>query len=166
MRAWHVVVGAVALTSTVVTPPPAGRLDCVAPWIQYQAPVRGPIVDGFRMDHGPFGAGNRGVDFRATAGEPVRSIGPGTVAFAGLVAGALWVTVDHPDGLRSSYGALAELAAAAGDEVVRSDILGTALDHVHLGVRRDGQYLDPAPLIAGVFEVRLVPDARFDAAWC
>ena len=42
------------------------------------------------------------------------AIGAGRVVFAGPVAGVIWVTVLHPDGLRSSVGPMATLAVGRG----------------------------------------------------
>jgi murein DD-endopeptidase MepM/ murein hydrolase activator NlpD len=70
--------------------------------------------------------------------------------FAGVVAGRTWVTVLHPDGLRSSYGPLATVGVAAGDVVDRGDVLGATGATFHLGVRRGDIYIDPA----GLFRVR------------
>ena len=76
---------------------------------------------------------------------------------AGPVAGTRWVTVLHPDGLRSSVGPLATVEVAAGRHVTRGDRLASAAGLLHLGVRRGEQYLDPARLF-GARHARLVPD--------
>lgn len=47
--------------------------------------------------------GHRGVDLAGTAGQVVYAAGPGTVVFAGLLAGRPVVSVAHPGGLRTSY---------------------------------------------------------------
>lgn len=47
--------------------------------------------------------GHRGVDLAATAGQPVYAAAPGTVVFAGELAGRPVISVAHPGGLRTSY---------------------------------------------------------------
>jgi murein DD-endopeptidase MepM/ murein hydrolase activator NlpD len=136
----------------------------------YAPPVEAPVVDAFRLPDGPYGAGNRGLEYATDVGATVRAVADGTVAFAGPVAGRLVVSVEHPDGNRSSLTGLATIATARGAEVRRGDVLGTAGERLHLGVRRDQTYLDPAALFAtsDVARVHLVPadgplDALFDA---
>jgi hypothetical protein len=78
------------------------------------------------------------------------------VHHAGQVAGVAWVSIEHPDGVRTSYGPLTGLQVRAGDEVERAALLGilAAGDHgdpqrdegLHFGARRDGVYVDPMGL--------------------
>lgn len=124
---------------------------------RYSAPVDTPVVDPFRAPAGPYGPGNRGLDYRTRPGSVVGSIGAGTVAFAGQVAGRLVISIDHPDGLRSSLVGLAVIDTVVGRRVARGDAVGRAGPMLHLGVRRDGVYLDPATLFAGPGPARLVP---------
>jgi murein DD-endopeptidase MepM/ murein hydrolase activator NlpD len=126
----------------------------------YAPPVDAPVVDPFRAPAGPYGAGNRGLEYATTPGAPVRAVGDGVVAFAGPVAGRLVVSVRHPDGLRSSLTGLATVAVAVGQALRRDEVVGTAGAVLHLGVRRAETYLDPATLFASVGEggrVHLVP---------
>jgi murein DD-endopeptidase MepM/ murein hydrolase activator NlpD len=122
----------------------------------YQPPVHAPVVDGFRLPDGPYGPGNRGLEYATEPGTPVRAIGPGVVVFAGPVAGSLHVTVLHPDALRSSYSFLAEVLVEPGDRVVAGHMVGRSGERLHLGVRSAAGYLDPATLFA-VDGARLVP---------
>jgi murein DD-endopeptidase MepM/ murein hydrolase activator NlpD len=122
----------------------------------YRPPVDGPVVDPFALPDGPYGAGNRGLDYATVPGTAVRAIGDGLVVFAGTVVGTRYVTVLHPDGLRSSYGGLATIAVGVGQRVVQGEALGTAGVQLHLGVRAGGTYLDPSTLFE-VAGVHLVP---------
>lgn len=70
--------------------------------------------------------GHRGVDLAGTRGQPVHAAAPGTVVFAGELAGRPVVSVAHPGGLRTSY------------EPVRANV-------------RAGQRVDPDTVI-GVLE--------------
>ena len=111
-------------------------------------PVDAAVTDPFRRPATPYGPGNRGLEYATAPGTPARAIGAGTVTFAGRVAGRGVVTVQHPDGLRSSLTGLAEVRVAVGDRVGRGDVLGTAAAMLHLGVRRGDEYVDPAALFA------------------
>ncbi|HEY8058796.1 MAG TPA: M23 family metallopeptidase, partial [Acidimicrobiales bacterium] len=134
----------------------AGLVPSAADTAIYRPPVNAPVVDGFRLPNGPFGAGNRGLEYDTVPGQTVRAIGDGLVVFAGPVAGIDYVTVLHPDGLRSSYGYLAERLVTVGDRVVVGQTVGTAGERLHLGVRSGGTYLDPAALFTTT-GVHLVP---------
>jgi murein DD-endopeptidase MepM/ murein hydrolase activator NlpD len=114
----------------------------------YSPPVRAPVRDPFRMDSGPYGPGNRGLEYDSVAGEVVRAIGSGRVLFAGPVAGRWAVTVLHPDGRRSSLTGVHQVRVRVGDLVVRSQVLALAGERLHLGVREGERYIDPATLFA------------------
>ncbi len=133
--------------------------------VHYRPPVDAPVVDGFRLPDGPFGAGNRGLEYATVPGTPVRAIGDGLVVFAGPVAGNRAVTVLHPDGLRSSYSYLAEIQVTTGDRLTIGQGIGTAGERLHLGVRSGGTYLDPSALFTAS-GVHLVPvDAGSVGPW-
>lgn len=130
----------------------------------YQPPVTAPVTDPFRPPPEPWMAGNRGIEYTTAPGTSVGAIGPGVVSFAGPVAGSLYVTVTHPDGLRSSYSFLATIRTSVGEHVTTGQTVGVAAARFHVGVRRGDTYLDPASLwgrrVAGG-RVALVPlDAK------
>jgi murein DD-endopeptidase MepM/ murein hydrolase activator NlpD len=115
-------------------------------------PIDGPVVAPFDPPRSDFGAGHRGVDLRAGAGEPVRAALAGTVAFAGPVAGVGWVTVRHDDGLETTYGPLDPRSVVAGERVAAGQVLGrlaAGAAHLDWGARRDGEYVDPLGLLRG-----------------
>ena len=101
--------------------------------------------------------GHRGIDLRARTGTPVRSLTSGVVATAGPVAGKPVVTVVLPDGRRVTYEPVVA-TVARGDAVVRGELLGAVAPSgghcggsagcVHVGLRDDDRYLDPARLLA------------------
>jgi hypothetical protein len=152
------------LICTLLAAAPAGA--AAGEPVAYAPPVDAPIVDPFREPDGPYGRGNRGIEYDTDPGAAVRAIGAGEVVFAGPVAGALHVTVLHPDGLRSSYSFLASISARRGARVAVGAVVGRAGDRLHLGVRRGDQYIDPALLFQGRVEVRvrLVPQGVDDGA--
>ncbi len=126
--------------------------------LAYRPPVDAPVLDPFRAPAGPYGPGNRGIEYGTRPGTAVGAAAAGVVAFAGPVAGALHVSVDHPDGVRTSYSFLATVGVVVGQRVAGGDVLGTSTDRLHLGARRDGAYIDPATLFApGLVVVELLP---------
>jgi murein DD-endopeptidase MepM/ murein hydrolase activator NlpD len=94
----------------------------------------------------------------------VYAAGPGVVRFAGRVAGQGVVSIDHADGLRTTYEPVTP-AVAAGQVVRAGDVIG-ALDAghpgcpvaacLHWGLRWGDGYLDPLALV-GAARVRLLP---------
>ncbi|HEY6531770.1 MAG TPA: peptidoglycan DD-metalloendopeptidase family protein, partial [Acidimicrobiales bacterium] len=148
------------LLSTTVAP--ASAADDVAV-VEYRAPVPGPIVDRFDPPEKPWMRGNRGIDYATPPSTPVAAAGDGRVVFAGAIAGPLYVSVEHADGLRTTYSYLAEVRVREGQTVRAGDVVGLTRGAFHFGVRtRDGTYLDPEALLAGLLEpgVRLVPGAE------
>jgi murein DD-endopeptidase MepM/ murein hydrolase activator NlpD len=137
----------VAVVLTTAASPAAG-LD---PWIR---PVAGQMSQPFRAPRTRFGKGHLGVDFAAAPGTPVHAAGPGTVAFAGHVAGARYVVVRHAGGLRTTYAFLASIAVRKGEVLARGAVVGATggrgenhePDVVHFGVRIGDAYVDPMRL--------------------
>ena len=115
----------------------------------HRPPVDGRVIDPFRLPDGPYGAGNRGLEYATVPGTPARAIGAGQVTFAGAVAGRLAVSIRHRDGLISSVSDLASVAVRRGELVARGSTLGTTGERMHLGVREGGRYVDPAALFCG-----------------
>ncbi len=153
---------AIALAVVLLVMPSSAVAQSVA--IEYRPPVDAPVVDPFRPPTSPYGPGNRGIDYATVPGTVVRTIAPGTVTFAGVVAGTRYVTVTHADGLRSSYGGLAEVTVIQGAVLAADAEVGRAGDTLHLGVRRGDEYLDPETLFAAAAPlVRLIPVSEFDA---
>ncbi len=159
LLAFVLVVAVPAATATGVAPAAADP----APRVTYRSPVDAPVVEGFDLPDGPYGRGNRGLDYGTEAGTSVRAAAEGEVIFAGPVAGSLHVTVLHPDGLRTSYSFLASIGVRAGQLVSAGQAVGTSGVRLHVGVR-DGTdaYLDPALLFSGTFRPRsvLIPGAE------
>lgn len=123
--------------------------------VSYRLPVDGHVVRPFEAPD-PYGPGHRGVDLDAQPGTTVRAAERGRVRHAGPVGGVVWVSIDHADGVRTSYGPLTAVRVTAGEDVARGDVLGLVAvgGHdegdrhrgLHLGARRDGAYLDPMRL--------------------
>lgn len=111
-----------------------------------------------------YGRGHRGVDLAGTPGQAVLAAGPGVVAFAGPVAGRGVVSIDHPDGLRTTYEPVAG-AVGLSEVVDAGSPIGTlTAGHLgcgqpaclHWGLRRGEDYLNPLTLL-GAIVIRLKP---------
>jgi murein DD-endopeptidase MepM/ murein hydrolase activator NlpD len=96
---------------------------------------------------------HNGVDYGAPTGAPVVSVSNGTVSFAGWTnGGGRTVRVRHTSGYESEYMHLSAIAPgiSPGARVGQGDLLGnvgqTGLasgPHLHYGLRRNGQYVNP-----------------------
>ena len=121
-------------------------------------PTDAPILDPFRLPDGPYGAGNRGIEYDTADGDLVRAASGGVVAFAGPVAGSLFVSVDHPGGLRTTYGFVGRILVRRGMSIERGDLVASAAGPFHFTVRLHGEYLDPETLFGRArTRVRLIP---------
>jgi murein DD-endopeptidase MepM/ murein hydrolase activator NlpD len=118
-------------------------------------PVEAPVVDGFRLPPEPWQAGNRGLTFDTSSGQPVRAVASGTVHFAGAIAGERYVSVDRPDRTRITYSYLRSVAVAAGDVMGPGVVVGLAgARPFQLGWRDGDDYRDPTPLVSGTCPTR------------
>jgi murein DD-endopeptidase MepM/ murein hydrolase activator NlpD len=124
-------------------------------WGTYAWPVVGPVTRGFEPPPDPYGPGHRGIDIAADVGTPIVAAQDGVVAFAGWVAGALYISIDHPDGVRTTYSWVSSAAVSAGASVVRGQPIGTtgtghpgvSPPHLHFGALQGDTYLDPMVLL-------------------
>lgn len=121
----------------------------------YDWPVPGAPVAAFVPPRERYGPGHRGVDLPVEPGQPVHPMADGIVVFSGPVAGDVWTTVQHADGVATTYGPMQlSLGAPFGAAVTPDDVIGRArgdahghAGRLHVGARRDGRYVDPARLI-------------------
>ncbi|MEY2455989.1 MAG: hypothetical protein QOK06_1083 [Acidimicrobiaceae bacterium] len=123
----------------------------------YEPPVDAPVSDPFHIDGGPYGPGNRGIEYATAAGDVVVAAAQGTVVFAGSVAGRRYVTIRHADGVRTAYGPLRDLLVTAGTAVAQGQPIGTAAGALLFTARVGEAYIDPATLLSRTVTVHLVP---------
>lgn len=125
-----------------------------------ETPVR--ILTPFDRPDTRWAPGHRGVDLAAAPHSRVLAPADGTVGFAGPVGGRTVVSVDHGDGLRTTYEPVRALVTA-GDEVLVGQVIGHVLGGhptcpgdvcLHWGARvasggppRDDDYVDPLTLL-------------------
>jgi murein DD-endopeptidase MepM/ murein hydrolase activator NlpD len=124
----------------------------------FEAPVNAPISDVFgteRVFNGQVQSRHLGMDYAVPAGTPVHAINRGTVILAqSLYFEGGFVVIDHGEGIMSLYLHLSEFRVKEGDEVSAGDLIalsggsGRATGpHLHLAVRWQGVYLDPAVVL-------------------
>ncbi|MCE0768190.1 M23 family metallopeptidase [Pseudonocardia kujensis] len=126
------------------------------------------VARGFDQPPFRYGRGHRGADLVGRAGQAVLAARDGVVVFAGPVAGRGVVSVEHADGLRTTYEPVTR-TVAVGVRVARGDPIGVleaghagcpgeACLHwgVRRGVRSTSEYMDPLVLLRPR-HVRLLP---------
>jgi hypothetical protein len=121
----------------------------------YAWPVRGPVIRGFEPPPDPFGQGHRGIDIAVPFATDLVAAAGGVVAFAGWVAGSLFISIDHPDGVRTTYSWLSNVQVKEGDVVSKRQVIGQTghghpevpTPHLHFGARIGSTYIDPMLLL-------------------
>jgi murein DD-endopeptidase MepM/ murein hydrolase activator NlpD len=124
----------------------------------FAAPANAAISDIFgseRVFNGKTSSPHLGLDFRVPSGTPVDAMNDGTVLLARpLYFEGNLVVLDHGQGLLTLYLHLSEFKVKEGDQVKRGQEIGLSGGtgratgpHLHVAVRWQGTYLDPAQLI-------------------
>jgi murein DD-endopeptidase MepM/ murein hydrolase activator NlpD len=124
----------------------------------FNAPVSAPVSDLFgteRVFNGEVKSRHQGLDYAAPAGTPVRAINRGIVVLARpMFFEGDFIVIDHGQGLLSLYLHLSDFRVKEGDEVSMGQVIalsgasGRATGaHLHLAIRWQGAYLDPAVLL-------------------
>ena len=125
----------------------------------FQRPVTAEISDVFgvqRVFNGSVQSTHQGLDFRVPTGTPVSAVNSGTVILAqSLYFEGNCIVIDHGQGLLTLYLHLSEMSVKAGDHVAKGQQVGLSGGtgratgpHLHLAVRWQGVYLNPAGLLA------------------
>jgi murein DD-endopeptidase MepM/ murein hydrolase activator NlpD len=135
-----------------------GRVTAEREWRgNFAAPVDAATSDVFgsqRIFNGVAQREHQGLDYRVPTGTPVTALNDGTV----LLARVLYyegncVVIDHGQGLLTLFFHLSEFKVKEGDVVKRGQEIGLSGGtgratgpHLHVAVRWQGTYLDPARL--------------------
>jgi murein DD-endopeptidase MepM/ murein hydrolase activator NlpD len=135
---------------------------CVSPYMLWSGNFEAPVDS---RTTGEFGARrtfnhkvqsvHQGLDFRADIGTPVGAMNSGVVILAReMFYEGGFVVIDHGQGLSTLYMHLSEIKVREGDSVEKRQIIGLSggtgratAPHLHVGVRWQGIYLDPAVLL-------------------
>jgi len=138
----------------------------------YAWPVLGPVIRGFEPPPDPYSAGHRGIDIATPFGSPMVAAQDGVVSFAGFVAGSLFISIDHPDGVRTTYSWLSAVGVKKGERVTREQLIGStghghpdiSTPHLHFGAKIGATYIDPMLLLDWGSVVGLIRLAPIDQA--
>ncbi len=125
----------------------------------FQAPVVARTSDVFgstRTFNGKVQSTHEGLDFAVPTGTPVSALNSGTVTLAqSLYFEGGFVVIDHGQGLMTLYLHLSKLDVKEGDEVKTGQVIGLSGGtgratgpHLHVAVRWQGVYLNPAALLS------------------
>lgn len=141
---------------------PPGR-----PW-----PITGVVVRGFQTGEHDWSPGHRGIDILGANEQTVHAPADGVVAWVGVIDGVPMMSIDHPDGTRTTYQPVEALlprsAPVASGQAIAIVKPGHCPDQIclHFGVKRGDHYLDPLDWLGGRAsgQVRLLPaDAKLTA---
>ncbi len=124
----------------------------------FTAPADAEISDVFgteRVFNGKTQSTHFGLDFRVPSGTAVTAMNDGTVLLARLLYfEGNFVVLDHGQGLLTLYLHLSEFKVKEGEQVKRGQVVGLSGGtgratgpHLHVAVRWQGTYLDPASLM-------------------
>ena len=132
----------------------AGLASPAGGW-EWPLSPRPAVARSFDPPAKPWLSGHRGVDLAASsAGSEVLSPAAGTVSFVGIVVDRPVITVDHGNGLRSSFEPVRS-HLVRGAPVRRGEAIGVLEPGhcaeamcLHWGVRRGDEYLDPLAFVS------------------
>ncbi len=121
-------------------------------------PVDAATSDVFgtrRVFNGVTKSVHQGLDYRVPAATPVSAVNAGTVILARLLYfEGNCVVIDHGQGLLTLYLHLSEFKVKEGDVIKRGQLIGLSGatgratgPHLHIAVRWQGTYLNPAVLL-------------------
>ena len=130
---------------------------------RHRLPVASKVILPFKAPPEPWLSGHRGVDLEAAPGMPIRASLSGTIAFAGQVGGRPVVSIQHTDGIRTTYDPVIS-QRNRGEVVRRGESLGVLANETEAthgpglgwGAKIGESYIDPLTLL-GRSEVRLKP---------
>lgn len=121
------------------------RTDHIPP--TYSPPLYTEVIDTFRPPKSFAGRGNRGLEYGSTWDQIVYASSSGWVVFAGPVGGRGVVSIEHADGIRTTYTGMDEIWVDEYDYLEKGHTLGLAADSLHFGAKLGRHYLDPQILL-------------------
>ncbi|GAA4423409.1 peptidoglycan DD-metalloendopeptidase family protein [Georgenia halophila] len=133
----------------------------------YQWPTGGPapVLRGYDAPAAIWAAGHRGVDLELAPGAPVLAAADGAVVFAGSVVDRPVVSIEHRDGIRTTYEPVRP-AVEPGHRVDGGEVIGHLVPGhcgppsscLHVGARTGpDSYVDPLELLGANVVIRLLP---------
>ncbi len=129
------------------------------------------VTSGFEMRVHPIQQTWRahlGIDYGAPAGTPVRSVGDGTVDFAGWQNGyGNVVQLSHGNGRATTYAHLSRIDVKQGQRIEQGQRVGTVGatgwatgPHLHFEFRVNGQHQNPLAIARASESATISPAAR------
>ncbi|MGB7623062.1 MAG: M23 family metallopeptidase [Terriglobia bacterium] len=124
----------------------------------FVAPLESTLSEVFgtrRTFNGHLSSIHRGLDYRAKTGTPVHAANSGEVVLAReLFYEGNCVVIDHGQRFMTLYMHLSKIEVAQGEKVTKGQPIGLSGatgratgPHLHMAVRWEGAYLDPASLL-------------------
>ncbi len=119
-------------------------------------PLSNPSCGGYIISRG-FLPWHNGLDLARWPGCPIRAIADGVVSYAGwgFYGEGYYVRIDHGNNIQSVYyhgdgniWVKGGDQVTAGQEIMNMGTTGNSTGvHLHLGLKVDGVYIDPAPYV-------------------
>jgi murein DD-endopeptidase MepM/ murein hydrolase activator NlpD len=117
-------------------------------------PVAGRVSSSFGRRFHPilgYARMHDGVDLAAAAGTPIVAVADGRITSAGWRGGyGRAVSIAHAKGIQTTYGHMSRIAAYAGEQVHRGQVIGyvgssglSTGPHLHFEVTRNGRAVNP-----------------------
>lgn len=125
-------------------------------------PVDGDVSSPFGLRRIPKGRGSKvhkGIDIRASVGDPVIAAGSGVVVFSGAKRGyGKVMEIDHGNGLLTRYAHLGVCSLPEGRQVKAGEVIGkvgrtgriTGIN-LHFETVVNGRFMDPMPFLGSSF---------------
>ncbi|SDR20779.1 Peptidase family M23 [Arthrobacter crystallopoietes] len=145
------------------TPPATAMTGSYAPIWGWPTDPKPAVLAEFDPPPEPWSRGHRGVDLKTNDGASVLAPQDGTVSFVGWVVDRPVITIDHGNGLRSSFEPVSS-ELEKGDPVDKGAELGTVegTSHcppgcLHWGVRQGEEYINPLQFVMDMRPSVLLP---------
>jgi len=95
--------------------------------------------------------GHRAIDYAATIGTPIRTVGDGTISFAGWNGPyGYMVKVRHNSTYSTNYAHMSKMAVRTGEKVKQGDVIGyvgstgfSTGPHLHYEMVKNGVKINP-----------------------
>ena len=120
-----------------------GSAACANVGTPISLPMNLSVIDQFRAPSCKWCSGNRGIEYRTEPGSLVTAAAGGVASFVGNVAGTRYVVVKTINNLLVTHGRLQSVLVKSGAVVAVGQSIGVAGESLYIGVRVNGQYVDP-----------------------
>lgn len=137
------------------TSAPKAPSDCARHSYIFPTSTTHEVIHPFVSPAVKWGAGHRGVDIALDVGSDVVAAGDGVVIYAGKINDRSVISIEHADGIRTTYEPVSP-SVARGDTVSAGQVIGTLDDGhcknqscLHWGAKRGKDaYINPLSLLS------------------